>query len=83
MRNPLIDPRPGDIVQSKLNGKHYARRVIDVKLGDSGLTPHRARHVTFKRLAGHDRKPETCHISEWHRWCNLYKGEVIERSEEP
>ena len=35
MRNPLLDPRPGDIVQSKLNGKHYARRVIDVKLGDT------------------------------------------------
>lgn len=81
-RNPLHDPRAGDIVESF----HGVRRLVTaVTLQDGSAFSFKARNITYSLANpgkdwGAERK---CWISTWQDWCYVYKARVIEKADTP
>ena len=76
VRDPLVDPIPGDIVRPKWPKAGKARRVVEYNgtLDMGNLVVYQS--VTAKELWGADR---ICTLKTWERWCRRVKAGVVKR----
>ena len=64
MRNPLTDPRPGDVVEADIGGKHVVRIVSSVLA-----------HVVY-RDSRNGNRGLSCMLEAWAYWCKKHNAKV-------
>lgn len=73
MRNPLTDPRHGDILITPRRGERQVRE----------RTENTVCYLSIKRsvLKGPYKQTGYCSIPQWRAWCRDQKAKVIQRGE--
>jgi len=70
-RNPLTDPRRGDIISA--NGHDIGR---EVNHADS----HRVDYSPWRGGGAEYRPDGACSLETWRRWCRKHKATVVKKS---
>lgn len=70
-RDPVFNPRPGDIVRSEYDsiGERHVVRVSDNGVRYWAVHPKRAN------------RDGICFLSNWTKWCRSHRVEVMQRGE--
>ena len=70
MRDPRIDPLPGDVVEATVHGSQGYARCVTKRFG---------LHIHYQPGAGKERRSS---IEAWRDWCRRNEAEVIKKGGE-